>query len=131
MLNAAAAALIDAGVPMRGVLAAGSVAARASAAAMDAVDSDGGGGRLWVDPTVEEAAAATAVVTVASLAPPSGGGEGVVGDATYVATHMAGQLLPRAVYGAALALAAETAGGAAAAMRTAVERRLSSGGEAV
>lgn len=130
VLNAAAAALVDAGVPLRGVLAAGSVAARANATATTAVDeagTDGGGGGLWVDPTVEEAAAATAVVTVATLVPPVGGEK----DAKYVAAHMVGRLLPRAVYGAALASAAEAAGGASTAMRAAVEQRLSSGGNAI
>lgn len=128
VLNVASAALIDAGVPLRGVLAAGSVAARADAAAVD--NTDGGGG-LLVDPTVKEAAAAAAVLTVALLAPPAGGGVAAGRDATYVAARVAGQLLPRAVYGAALASAAEAAGGAAAAMRAAVEQRLSTGGEAV
>ncbi|GAB0496572.1 hypothetical protein MMPV_007885 [Pyropia vietnamensis] len=129
VLNAAAAALVDAGVPLRGVLAAGSVAAHADADATAVVDeaTTDGGSRLWVDPTVEEAAAATTVLTVATLAPPVGG----EGDAQYVAAHVAGRLLPRAVYGAALASAAEAAGGASAAIRAAVERRLSTGGNAI
>ena len=116
-INAASAALVDAGVPMRHTLAAAAVAVGGGEEEADAA-------RLSVDPTAAEEAAAPCVATFAFAARATEpGGPPVLADGGAVAVHVRGRVGDDALV-AAEALARGAAGAAARLAREGLGRCL-------